>query len=218
MVNSETPSFSHAGLSLTRAVAFRFALDLNAEQRILFAKCAGARRFTINHHLARVRDDLDVCSPGWDATSGRGIAAKRFHHSLPWTGFSFINEFNAWKWATTIVIEDLDIAGMTRNRNLAKAVSDAGMGELSRQILYKAKWHHVDVLVAHRHFPSSKMCSGCGRVKGDFTLAERVYRCGACGLNIDRDLNAAINVARWRPGRPLTKSQMELKDAVILST
>jgi putative transposase len=97
------------------------------------------------------------------------------------------------------VIEDLNVAGMVKNRRLAKSVSDAAMGELFRQILYKAKWHGVEVRVADRFFPSSKTCSSCGEVKSELKLSERSYSCDVCGLIINRDLNAAINLARWQP-------------------
>jgi len=97
------------------------------------------------------------------------------------------------------VIEDLNVAGMVRNRRLAKSVSDAAMGELSRQFLYKARWHGVEVRVADRFFPSSKTCSGCGEVKKDLDLSTRTYSCENCGLVIDRDLNAAINLAAGNP-------------------
>jgi putative transposase len=73
------------------------------------------------------------------------------------------------------------------------------MGELSRQILYKAKWHGVEVRMVDRFFPSSKTCSGCGEIKRDLDLSQRTYFCNVCDLAIDRDLNAAINLARWQP-------------------
>ena len=101
--------------------------------------------------------------------------------------------------AQVLVIEDLNVAGMVRNRHLAKSISDAAMGELSRQILYKSRWHGVDVRVADRFFPSSKTCSDCGGTKSNLNLSERTYSCDVCGLAIDRDLNAAINLARWLP-------------------
>lgn len=104
-----------------------------------------------------------------------------------------------------LVIEDLNVAGMVRNQHLARAISDAAMGELSRQLLYKAKWHEVEVRVADRFFPSSKTCSGCRAVKADLDLSSRTYSCGDCGLVIDRDLNAAINLARWQPDVPSTE-------------
>lgn len=448
---------------LSRAVTFQFALDPNVEQKILLAKCAGARRFTVNHHLARVKANLDTRSAEWEASSDDATSSKPLTPSLSWSGFSFINEFNAWKngesddsllndngtrgliwrhelpgdvfecasvdaaralenfaaarrgerggapvgfprfqvkgkvtpsfrlrnratsggspssqpirfcdpshlrlpkfgpvkllgptrqvrrmidggrfhvysatltqragrWivsltgaaaelhqaersrtnrqavpvgvdrgitslavaadangtpfetfegvktlreaqrtlkaanqalarttpgsngrqrarvrlakthrkvanirrhlvhqvsktlvtrAQVIVLEDLNIAGMVRNRHLARAIGDAAMGELSRQILYKAKWHDVKVRVADRFFPSSKICSGCGEVKRELKLAERSYYCPRCGLVIDRDLNAAINLARWQPKELRAQAPPDPECTLLLST
>ena len=446
------PAISHTGQVLSRAVSFQFALDPNVEQRILLAKCAGARRFTLNHHLARVKANLDVRSAERDALSESGESGEPATPPLSWSGFSFINEFNAWKngasedspinedgrrglawrhelpndvfecasvdaaralenfsasrsgkrsgtpvgfprfqakgkvtpsfrlrnratpdrpptsqpirfsdpshlrlpkfgpvklfgptrkvrrmidagrfhiysatltqragrWtvsltgvaaelhqtersrttrhvvpvgvdrgiislcvaadangvpfesfegvttlkqaqatlkaanqalarttpgskgrqrararlakrhrtvantrrhlvhqvsktlvdrAQVLVIEDLNVAGMVRNRHLARSISDTAMGELSRQILYKARWHGVEVRVADRFFPSSKTCSGCGEVRNDLDLSTRTYSCDSCGLVLDRDLNAAINLARWQPCRQRSKTE-----------
>ncbi|HEY5121377.1 MAG TPA: RNA-guided endonuclease TnpB family protein [Acidimicrobiales bacterium] len=454
---------SRTGRVLSRAVTFQFALDPNAQRRILLAKCAGARRFTVNHHLARVKANLDARSTKREATSCGEVPSEVLILSLSWSGFSFINEFNAWKngesddspfshdgtrglswrhelpgdvfecasvdaaralenfatsrrgsregaqvgfprfqakgkvtpsfrlrnhstpgqaptkqpirfcdpahlrlpkfgpvklfgptrkvrrmidvgrfhiysatlteragrWtvsltgvaaefhqaersrisrhavpvgvdrgitslyvaadangtpietfegvktlreaqctlkaanqalarttpgskgrqrarvrlaeahrkvantrrhlvhqasktlvtrARVLVIEDLNVAGMAKNRYLAKAVSDAAMGELSRQVLYKAKWHGVEVRVADRFFPSSKTCSGCGEIKCKLNLSERVYSCDGCGLSIDRDLNAAINLSRWRPKDPRPNTPPVLTRALLLST
>jgi putative transposase len=439
-----TPTFSHTGQVLSRAVTFQFALDPNVEQRILFAKCAGARRFTVNHHLARVKSNLNARFAEREAHYEDGALFESSTSSLSWAAFSFINEFNAWKngetedspvsedgsrgltwrhelpndvfecasvdaaralenfsasrrgerggapvgfprfqakgnvtpsfrlrnratpgrapssqpirftdpshlrlskigpvkvfgptrkvrrmidagrfhiysatltqragrWTVSLtgvaaelhqaqrsrtnrhavpvgvdrgiislcvaadangvpfgsfegvttlkqalyklkaanqalvrttpgskgrqrararlakthrkvantrrhlvhqasnalvdrcqvlVIEDLNLAGMVRNRHLARSISDAAMGELSRQILYKARWHGVEVRVADRFFPSSKTCSGCDEIKSALDLSTRSYLCDACGLVIDRDLNAAVNLARWQP-------------------
>jgi putative transposase len=119
--------------------------------------------------------------------------------------------------AQVVVLEDLCVAGMMRNRHLARSISDAAMGELFDQILYKAKWHGVEVRVADRFFPSSKTCSGCGEVKGELNLSERTYSCNVCGLAIDRDLNAAINLARWRPDEPSPTRQTEKSRAARLN-
>jgi putative transposase len=100
---------------------------------------------------------------------------------------------------TTLVLEDLNVAGMARNRRLAKSISDAAMGELRRQIEYKAKWYGVEVILANQYFASSKTCSGCGEVKSRLDLSAKVYVCAVCDLSVDRDLNAAINLARWTP-------------------
>jgi putative transposase len=97
--------------------------------------------------------------------------------------------------AGTIVIEDLHVAGMMRNRWLARHIAGIGMAEFRRQMQYKADWAGVRLLVADRWFASSKRCSGCGVVKAKLRLSERVYTCDRCGLVLDRDLNAARSLA-----------------------
>ncbi len=99
----------------------------------------------------------------------------------------------------TIVVEDLNVAGMLRNRRLARRVADAGFGLLRRQLAYKMAWHGGRLVVAGR-YPSSKTCSGCGAVKAKLSLSERTYHCGPCGLVLDRDLNAARNLAALAGG------------------
>ncbi len=94
-----------------------------------------------------------------------------------------------------IIIEDLNVEGMLKNRNLAKALGDVGINELLRQIGYKAEWQGTQVVKADRWYASSKTCSRCGMVVNDLTLTQRVFKCPECGLVIDRDLNAARNLA-----------------------
>jgi len=96
-----------------------------------------------------------------------------------------------------LVIEDLNVADMHRLRTLARALADAGLGDLRRLLEYKARWYGTELVVADRWFPSSKTCSGCGHVKDALLLSERTYHCEQCGLTVDRDLNAAVNLARW---------------------
>ncbi|MFE6864680.1 IS607 family element RNA-guided endonuclease TnpB [Nocardia sp. NPDC057668] len=95
----------------------------------------------------------------------------------------------------TIVIEDLHIAGMLANRRLARVISDVGWGEFRRQLEYKAEWAGVRLLVADRWYPSSKRCSQCGVVKTKLRLNDRTFECDSCGVTLDRDLNAARNLA-----------------------
>ncbi len=97
---------------------------------------------------------------------------------------------------SVIVIENLNVSGMMQNHSLARAIGDVGMGEFGRQMAYKCVWQGITLQKADRWYPSSKRCSGCGQVKESLLLSERVYRCEACGLNIDRDLNAARNLAQ----------------------
>jgi putative transposase len=92
----------------------------------------------------------------------------------------------------TITIEDLNVKGMMQNHKLAFAISDAAWSEFGRQLKYKSEIYHNDLVIADRWMPSSKTCSRCGSVRQDLTLSDRVYVCAVCGLEIDRDHNAAI--------------------------
>lgn len=93
-----------------------------------------------------------------------------------------------------ISIEDLNVAGMVKNHALAKAVMDSSFAEFRRQLEYKTARTGARLHVIDRWYPSSKTCSRCGRVKAKLSLSERTYSCDSCGLVIDRDLNAAINI------------------------
>ncbi|WP_088962708.1 RNA-guided endonuclease TnpB family protein [Micromonospora purpureochromogenes] len=95
----------------------------------------------------------------------------------------------------TVVVEDLNVAGMLRNRRLARHIADAGFAELRRQLGYKTQWSGGRLLVADRWYPSSKTCSDCGAVKAKLALSERIYTCTTCSLVLDRDVNAARNLA-----------------------
>jgi putative transposase len=95
-----------------------------------------------------------------------------------------------------VVVEDLNVSGMLRNRRLARRIADAGFGEIRRQLHYKTMWRGGTLHVADRWFPSSKTCSGCGAVKAKLPLHVRVFDCEHCGLSLDRDINAARNLAR----------------------
>jgi putative transposase len=98
------------------------------------------------------------------------------------------------KTKSVLVIEDLNVSGMLKNHHLAQAIGDLGFAEFMRQLLYKASWYGSRVLLADRWEPSSKRCSGCGWLDADLTLADRTFYCEQCGLVLDRDLNAAINL------------------------
>ena len=95
---------------------------------------------------------------------------------------------------TTVCIEDLNVAGMVKNHHLARSLSDASLGEFRRQLEYKTMRTGASLRVVDRWYPSSKTCSNCGTVKAKLSLSERVYCCDVCGLSMDRDLNAAINI------------------------
>ena len=96
-----------------------------------------------------------------------------------------------------IVIEDLNVRGMMKNRHLAKHIKDAMFYEFRRQLEYKCLQYSIYLVVADRFYPSSKTCSYCGNIKSELNLNERVYKCDSCSLKKDRDLNAAENLAYY---------------------
>jgi len=95
-----------------------------------------------------------------------------------------------------ICIEDLNVRGMMKNRHLSKAIQEQCFYEFRRQIEYKSEWNGIQVVIADRYFPSSKLCSHCGSVKKDLKLSDRIYRC-ECGNIIDRDYQASLNLKRY---------------------
>lgn len=146
---------------------------LKRAQKALSRKVKGSRRRAkarakvarIHAHVANQRQDA-------------------MHKATTWLASTF----------SEICIEDLNTAGMVKNHHLAKAVSDAAFGEFRRQLEYKTAKTDAKLHVIDRWYPSSKTCSKCGRVKAKLSLAERTYRCDGCGLAMDRDLNAAVNI------------------------
>jgi len=95
-----------------------------------------------------------------------------------------------------IVIEDLAVSNMMKNHKLANAIADGGLHEFRRQLVYKCGWYGCVLTVVDRFYPSSKLCSCCGNKKEDLKLSDRMYHCDKCGLTIDRDLNASINLRK----------------------
>lgn len=95
-----------------------------------------------------------------------------------------------------IVIEDLNVSGMMKNRHLAKAIQKQGFYEFRRQLEYKAKHKGIEFVIANRFFPSSKTCSNCGIINKNLKLSDRMFNC-ECGFSIDRDLNASLNLAKY---------------------
>ena len=95
-----------------------------------------------------------------------------------------------------ICIEDLNVSGMMKNRHLSKAIQNQGFYEFRRQFEYKCKDNGIQLIVADRFYPSSKLCSCCGRIKKDLKLSDRTYRCD-CGNVIDRDFQASLNLKAY---------------------
>lgn len=147
-------------------------------------------------------------SARWRKTQAR---ISRLHATVANARTDGLHKLSARLAATygTIVVEDLNVAGMMKNRSLARHVAGAGMAEFRRQVCYKAAWRGGRVVVADRWYPSSKTCSGCGAVKAKLRLSERMFRCDQCGLVLDRDLNAALNLAALTSSRSWRATENE---------
>jgi putative transposase len=141
------------------------------------------------------------------ATGGKRTASNRWHRAQERVAklHATVTAVRADSWHQlttrlaqqfdTIAVEDLHAAGMARNRKLARSLADAAPATLRRHLGYKTNWYGSTLHVAGRWYPSSKTCSGCQTVKPKLSLAERTYDCTTCGLSLDRDVNAARNLA-----------------------
>ena len=153
--------------------------------------------------LARLQRELHRRQPGSRNRAKTRAKIARLHYRISCLRQEAIHQATSAIVARTkpdtqrpsvVVIETLNVKGMMRNRKLARSIADVGMGEFGRQLRYKCDWYGISLLEADRWFPSSKQCSRCGQRKESLTLSERTYDCPNCGLIIDRDLNAAINL------------------------
>ena len=132
--------------------------------------------------------------------SNRRAKAKakvaRIHAHVANQRLDGLHKFTTWlsRKYSDISIEDLHVAGMVKNHRLAKPIMDAAFGEFRRQLEYKTARTGARLHVVDRWYRSSKTCSKCGSVKAKLSLSERTYKCDSCGLTMDRDLNAAINI------------------------
>jgi len=127
-------------------------------------------------------------------------------HALHVASSTVINE------SQVIVVEDLNVSGMLRNRRLSRALSDASMGEFLRMLEYKAQWYGRTLIKVDRWFPSSKTCSGCGHKLDELRLDTRHWQCPQCGAEHDRDINAANNILNEGLGRWSSEVKREESD------
>ena len=96
-----------------------------------------------------------------------------------------------------IVLEDLNVAGMRKNKHLSHSLQETSISTFKQMLISKAESHGIEVVLADRFYPSSQLCSHCGN-RRSIKLSERTYKCPVCGLEIDRDLNASINLKHYR--------------------
>jgi putative transposase len=152
--------------------------------------------------LGRLRRRCRALSRTQPRSRNRAKAARRLskeHARIADTRRSFLHEVSSQlvKTHDRLCLEDLAVANLIRNQHLARAIGDAGWTKLARQLAYKQAWRGGQIMVCDRWFPSTRTCWRCGLVKRRMGLAERVFCCDRCGLTVDRDRNAAANLAAW---------------------
>ncbi|MEG4055748.1 MULTISPECIES: transposase [unclassified Microcoleus] len=125
---------------------------------------------------------------------------SRLHARIARIRLDFIHKLTTYlaKKFKRILMEDLNVKGMMANHKLAGAISDLGFYEFKRQLDYKCKMYGATLVLVDQWFPSSKTCSNCGNKK-DMPLSVRTFDCPACGISLDRDLNASLNILNWEP-------------------
>jgi putative transposase len=140
-------------------------------------------------------------------SAGRAKARRRLtrlHAQVVWRRRDGLAKLTTWlvRGHTTIVLEDLNVAGMVADRRIARHLGDAALARLRRLVTYKAAWYGTTLVVADRWYPSSRTCAACGQLNHGLGRGDRVFRCPSCGFEADRDVNAAVNLARWPPHHP----------------
>ena len=147
--------------------------------------------------LARYQRRLARCQKGSANRAKAKAKVARAHRKVRASRADFLHRASARlvRDHDVIVVEDLAVKNMIRNRKLAKAISDCGWGEFRRQLEYKAARAGRHLIVIDRWYPSSKTCSACGHLLAALSLSTRTWQCPSCGTRHDRDINAAKNIA-----------------------
>jgi putative transposase len=185
-------------------------VDLGLKAAAVIHDGAGTRRVApsqaLRHNLAKLRRldrQLARKQRGSRNREKAQLKRARLHYKISCLRNDFLHQLSSQltKTKSMIVLEDLHVRGMQRNKHLALSISDAGMGELRRQLAYKSEWYGATLVVADRFFSSTQLCSSCGalneQVKGYEGLKQRRFDCSACGLALDRDDNAASNLRSY---------------------
>ncbi len=128
------------------------------------------------------------------------LRLARLHRRVRNIRRDFLHKVTTWlaKTKSVVVVEDLNVQGMSQNGHLSQAIYDVSWGMFRRMLEYKCQWYGAKLILVPQDFPSTKACSNCGEIGPPLPLSQRVFRCEACGLEIDRDWNAALNL--WQYG------------------
>lgn len=181
----------------------RVGIDLGLKT---FATCSDGEIFespkALKSNLQKLKRLSRQHSKKEKGSKNRAKARKRLaklYYRISNTRRDFIHKVTSCltKTKQTLVIEDLNVSGMLKNRKLSRSVADVGFHEFRRQLEYKCAWYGCELVVADRWYPSSKLCSSCGWKNNDLTLSDRDFICPECGLDEDRDWNASKNLENY---------------------
>jgi putative transposase len=152
----------------------------------------------LTRKLARMQRYLAKCTKGSKRYFSLKMKIARLHYRIRNIRQDGLHKLThrLCQGFKVVCLEDLNVKGMLKNHKLAKAISDMSFYEFKRQLEYKAILFGNWISTVSKWFPSSKTCSNCGHKKFDMKLSERIYHCDKCGFEMDRDLNAAINIER----------------------
>ena len=205
-INGVAAQFHHERRSTTNRHAAPVGVDLGLTS-LAVAASANGQHLKSFEGVKILRSSLDQLraankalartEPGSEGHARAKVRLNRLHANIANRRRFVTHQVSAElvRMATTLVREDLNMAGMRKNRSLALSVSDAAMGIPIRQLDYRVLWYGTHEIVADRWFASSKTCSSCGQVKEALSLSQRTFAC-PCGYVASRDVNAAVNLAR----------------------
>jgi putative transposase len=192
-VDGDAPgSLEETGRAVGVDLGVRDFAVTSAGERIAKPRCPERRAV----NLARYQRRLARCQKGSRNRAKAKAKVARAHRKARNARQDFLHRASTRlvRDHDVIVIEDLNVSGMVKNRHLARAISDCGWGEFRRQLEYKCERYGRQLVVVDRWYPSSKTCSACGHLLADLSLSTRTWQCPSCGTRHDRDVNAAKNI------------------------
>lgn len=154
----------------------------------------------LQHRIVRLQRSASKCVKGSKNKEKLNVRIAMLHEKVANRRKDFLHKVSAClvqSSYTTFCLEDLNVAGMVKNHNLAKAISDASWSEFVKMVEYKAARVGKNIIKIGTFEPSSKSCNQCGSIKKDLTLADRMYVCDHCGHSEDRDIQAAKNIVKF---------------------
>lgn len=154
----------------------------------------------LENKLKKTQKSLSRKEKGSKNRKKAALKVSNIHRKITNIRSDFLHKLTTLltKTKSTIIVEDLNVKGMVRNKNLSKPISDQGWGIFLNMLEYKTKWYGSDLIKVDRWFASSKICSSCGFKNDKLKLSDRRWICPKCGINLDRDLNAAKNLEQYK--------------------